>query len=96
MLQLLSALWTDDARWQANVADSVGDGYTLAMNEDESDYVRKEFAQGELMLADTNLRMYDFAGSATEDERFYGRDETLYEDKDGNIWVLWYEGIDEF
>jgi hypothetical protein len=96
MLQLLSALWQDDARWQANVRDSVGDGYTLAMNEDESGYKTREFAHGELMLADTNLRMYDFAGSATEDERFYGRDETLYEDKDGNIWVMYYDGIDEF
>jgi hypothetical protein len=41
--------------------------------------------------------VYDFAGSATEEERFYGRSEQVYKDKEtGRYWLMWRDDIDEF
>jgi hypothetical protein len=98
-LVALNTLWQDDARWQANLRDSgVEEGLTFATdNGDDGEMVLQDFACDEMCFAGDEHKMYDFAGSATEQERFYGRDIVLYTDKaTGNLWALWQEGMDEF
>jgi hypothetical protein len=96
LLQLLTSLWQDDENWQANVRDSgLEAGYTLATDGDAGEMVTQDFACDELEFA--KAAVYDFAGSATEEERFYGRDEQVYRDKaTGRLWLMWREDIDEF
>lgn len=96
-LQLLSSLWADDARWQDNVRDSVAGGYTLASEGDDGEMKLLNLTAGEVEFAEENVVVYDFAGSAHEDERFYARDILVYKVKaTGDFCVLYYDGVDEF
>lgn len=103
LLQLLSNLWKDDARWQANVEANVAWGYTLAMGgadgvAEDGEMVLEDFASDELeFVAEGEVQVYDFAGSIEEEERFYGRDEQVYKDKaTGRFWLMYREDIDSF
>ena len=98
MLQLLSSLWQDDERWQENVANSVANGWTLATDGDDGEMLTRDLRCDELeFVEDGTVQVYDFAGSATEDERFYGKGVVVYKVKaTGEYCVMYTEGIDEF
>jgi hypothetical protein len=97
-LQRLDSVWTDDARWLQNVANSAADGYMFAADEEDGNFVTRDFACDELeFVADGEVQVYDFAGSEYEEERFYERDIVVYKHKlDGGYWVMHYENIDAY
>ncbi len=97
MLQLLSSLWTDDARWQANVAATVAGGYTLADEAGEGNNTRDLRCDELEFVEEGTVQVYDFMGSSEEDERFYVKDIVVYKVKaTGELCVMWYEDIDSF
>lgn len=97
MLKLLSSLWADDARWQANVAATVADGYTHTDEAGEGGNTRDLRCDELEFVEDGTVTVYDFMGSNNEDERFYAKDILVYKVKaTGEYCAMWYEGIDEF
>jgi len=95
-LTKLADLWTDDARWQANLRNTgVQDGYTLAdETEVEGDPIQ-DFALSE-MQAVTDVKVYNFIGDGETggDERFFERDEQVYLHTATNtLWLMWYEAM---
>ena len=97
-LQLLTALYKDDAEWQANVVNTVGDaGYTIASDGDCGDSIVKSFDESK-MQAVTGIAVYDFAGGAEEEEeRFYIRDNTVvYKHNDGTLWLVYTDDVYAF
>lgn len=103
MLVLLSDLWKDDPRWQANVADNIpdseSDGFTMKMDGEDGDGepLMQEFACDELEFVGEEVTMYDFAGGEMEAERFYPKDVVIYRVKaTGELCVMDSEGLYEF
>jgi hypothetical protein len=83
------------ARWLRNVnVSGVEDGYTYADDESGS-WDAADFACDEMEFAD--VVVYDFMGSAQEDERFYERDIVTFKNKlDGKYYVLYEEDLGVF
>lgn len=95
-LQLLQTLWVDNARWQNNVLYSVGtDGWTLASDGDDGDTIVKRFAASDMTQVD-GIEVYDFMGSAINDESFYSKDVVVYKHIDGTLWVEETDDVYEF
>ena len=95
-LELLQNMFADEAgydEWVANVTGSVGTaGYSFA---GEDGYDTAEFACDEMEFADVSV--YDFMGSAYEQERFYARDIVTFKHKaTGEYYVLNAEDLQEF
>ena len=88
---------TDEQRkdWVRNVVNSVGaDAYGL-YTDDEGCEVTAEFTCAEMEFA--SVEVYDFMGSATEEERFYAKDIVVFMNKaDKNYYVLNAENLWEF
>lgn len=82
-----------NARWLRNVHNTgVAEGYTYA---GDDGYDSDEFACDEMEFAD--VKVYNFMGSAYEDERFYERDIVTYKHKaTGDYYVLYEEDLDSF
>jgi len=97
LLQLLTSLWIDDEQWQANVRkNGLEHAYTIATDGDDGDLVARDFDSDELDFV-TDVAVYDFAGDANSDERFYKRDVQVYKDKlTGRFWVLHTDNILDF
>lgn len=101
LLQLLTAVSYEDetaeekARWLSNLTCSgVADGYTYAGVED---YTREDFDCNELEFADESIQVYNFMGSANEEERFYVRDIVVFKHTGtGNYYVLDRDDLEEF
>ena len=83
------------AAWIANVTGTVGtEGYSFA-TDDEGCEDTAEFACDEMEFAD--VAVYDFMGSAYEQERFYARDIVTFKHKaTGEFYVLNAENLMEF
>ena len=83
------------AQWEENVLTSVGgEGYCFA-GEDGLDTA--EFACDEMEFADDSVKVYDFMGSAHEQERFYERDILIFKNKaDGLFYVLEHDDLGVF
>ena len=97
MLSLLSDLWKDDARWQANVRNSVDDGYTHVDEEGEGKNTRDLRCDELEFVEDGTVQVYDFMGSEHEQESFYGRDIVVYRVKaTGELCVMYSEDLDGF
>jgi len=95
-LQLLQTLWQDDARWQDNVKYNIGtEGWTLASDGDDGDTIVERFALRDMKRVE-GVSVYDFMGSAIEDERFYIKDVVVYKRKDGTLWVEETDDVYEF
>jgi hypothetical protein len=95
-LELLQNLFTDEAgndAWVRNVYGSVGrNGYSFA---GADGYDTAEFACDEMEFADVSV--YDFMGSAYEQERFYNRDIVTFKHKaTGEYYVLNADDLGEF
>jgi hypothetical protein len=82
------------AKWVSNVAHSgVADGYTYATGKDN--FACNDFACDEMEFAD--IAVYDYIGSAYEEERFYVRDIVTFKHKaTGEYYVLWHDELGEF
>lgn len=82
-------------RWLANLRNSgVADGYTLDYTSDANG-TYKELSTDEVEFI--NVACYNFMGSEHEQERFYDADwVTVREKATGDIYALWYDGIEEF
>ena len=82
-------------RWLRNVLNSVGsEAYTLGTTE-EGDEDTAEFACEEMEF--DSVEVYDFMGSALEEERFYAKDVVVFRNKaNGEFYVLNAEGLWEF
>ena len=101
LLQLLTAVTYDDetaednAKWLSNVRGSgVAEGYTYSGFDT---YDTADFACDEMEFADDSVKVYDFMGSAQEEERFYVRDIVIFKNKaDGLFYVLEHEELGEF
>ena len=74
-------------RWLRNVLGTVGEnGYAFATDDDGCEDTA-EFACEEMEFADVDV--YDFMGSAYEQERFYNRDIVTFKHKTtGEFYVL--------
>lgn len=85
----------DKAAWQANVLTSVGtEGYSFA-TDDSGCEDTAEFTCDEMEFE--QVEVYDFMGSAYEQERFYARDIVTFKHKaTGEYYVLNAEGLMEF
>lgn len=83
------------AAWLQNVKSSVGEaGYCFAQDDDGCGDTA-EFACDEMQFADVDV--YDFMGSALEQERFYRRDIVTFKHKaTGEYYVLNAEDLYEF
>ena len=83
------------ARWKRNVLNTVGaEGYGLYTDEEGCE-VTEEFTCAEMEFASVDV--YDFMGSATEDERFYAKDIVVFMNKaNKNYYVLNREDLWEF
>jgi hypothetical protein len=83
------------ASWIANVTGTVGeDGYTFATDAEGCEDTA-EFACDEMEFADVSV--YDFMGSAYEQERFYTRDIVTFKHKaTGEYYVLNADNLQEF
>jgi hypothetical protein len=97
-LELLQNMFADEAdyaAWVANVTGSVGtEGYSFA-TDDEGCTDVEAFACDEMEFADVDV--YDFMGSAYEQERFYKRDIVTFKHKaTGEYYVLDAEDLQEF
>ncbi len=97
-LELLQNMFADEedyAGWVANVTGSVGTaGYSFATDNEGCTDV-EAFACEEMEFADVDV--YDFMGSAYEQERFYKRDIVTFRNKaNGNYYVLDAENLQEF
>lgn len=97
-LELLQNMFADEADyagWVANVTGSVGtEGYSFATDAEGCTDV-EAFACDEMEFADVSV--YDFMGSAYEQERFYARDIVTFKNKaNGNYYVLDAEDLQEF
>lgn len=81
--------------WLANVLGTVGEnGYSFATDEEGCEDTA-EFACDEMEFADVSV--YDFMGSAYEQERFYSRDIVTFRHKaTGEFYVLNAENLQEF
>jgi hypothetical protein len=81
--------------WLANVLGTVGEnGYSFATDEEGCEDTA-EFACDEMEFADVSV--YDFMGSAYEQERFYSRDIVTFKHKaTGEYYVLNAENLQEF
>lgn len=95
-LELLQNLFVDEEgydAWVANVLGSVGsNGYSFA---GEDDYDTADFACDEMEFADVDV--YDFMGSAYEQERFYRRDIVTFKHKaTGEYYVLNADDLFDF
>jgi hypothetical protein len=95
-LELLQNMFTDEAghaEWVANVTGSVGtNGYSFA---GEDGYDTAEFACDEMEFADVSV--FDFMGSAYEQERFYARDIVTFKHKaTGEFYVLNADDLGDF
>jgi hypothetical protein len=88
---------TAEAReaWQANVLTSVGtEGYCFASDEEGCEETGV-FTCDEMEFADVDV--YDFMGSAYEQERFYRREIVVFKHKaTGEFYVLNAENLYEF
>lgn len=100
LLQLLTDLTYEDetaenrAAWLRNVEHSVGAGYTYS---GEECYDTAEFECDEMEFADDSVKVYDFMGSAHEQERFYERDILIFKNKaDGLFYVLEHDDLGVF
>jgi len=101
LLQLLTALTFEDetaednARWMRNVTQSgVAAGYTYSGDEE---YDTADFACNEMEFAADDIKVYDFMGSAQEEERFYVRDIVVFKHiATGNYYVLEQEDLGVF
>ena len=85
----------EKASWMKNVLNSVGvSGYCLEADESGSE-VTGDFTCDELEFATVDV--YDFMGSAFEQERFYKRDIVVFKHKaTGDYYVLNAENIWDF
>lgn len=85
----------DKAKWIANVLNSVGEnGYCFEADESGSE-VTGDFTCDEMEFA--SVEVYDFMGSATEQERFYARDIVVFKHKaTGDYYVLNSEDLYDF
>jgi hypothetical protein len=97
-LELLQNLFANEAEheaWVANVTSSVGtEGYGIA-TDDEGDVDVVQFTCDELEFAD--VAVYDFMGSAYEQERFYEKDIVVFKHKaTGEYYVLNADDLFEF
>ena len=83
------------ARWLRNVLNTVGaEGYTLGTTEDGCEDTA-EFACEEMEF--DSVEVYDFMGSAYEDERFFAKDVVVFRNKaNGEFYVLNAENLWEF
>jgi hypothetical protein len=83
------------ASWIANVLGTVGtEGYSFATDEDGCEDTA-EFSCDEMEFAD--VAVYDFMGSAYEQERFYSRDIVTFKHKaTGEFYVLNADNLMEF
>jgi hypothetical protein len=81
--------------WLANVIGTVGEnGYSFATDEEGCEDTA-EFACDEMEFAEVDV--YDFMGSAYEQERFYSRDIVVFKHKaTGEFYVLNAENLMEF
>lgn len=81
--------------WLANVLGTVGEnGYTLGTTEDGSEDTA-DFACEEMTFE--QVEVYDFMGSAYEQERFYAKDVVTFKHKaTGEYYVLNAEDLWEF
>ena len=82
-------------RWLSNVLNSVGsEAYTLGTTEEGGEDTA-EFACEEMEF--DSVEVYDFMGSALEDERFYAKDVVVFRNKaNGEFYVLNAEDLWEF
>lgn len=82
-------------RWLRNVKVSgVEDGYTYA-DDDAGCWDIEDFTCDEMEFVDATV--YDFAGSAYEDERFYARDIVVFKHKEnGELYVLYTDDLGVF
>lgn len=102
MLTLLSSLWKDDKRWQANVRhcidNSSTDGWTLAIDDDRGEPVQRDYSCDLLEFVDSDaVTVYDFAGSEGEPERFYAKAVLVFRVKaTGELCVLDSDDLYEF
>ena len=82
-------------RWMRNVLNTVGsEGYGLYTDEEGCEETA-EFTCAEMEFASVDV--YDFMGSATEDERFYAKDIVVFMNKaNKNYYVLNAENLWEF
>ena len=97
-LELLQNMFANEAgydAWVANVTGTVGtEGYGFA-TDDEGCTDTAEFACEEMEFADVSV--YDFMGSAYEQERFYRRDIVTFKHKaTGEYYVLNADNLQEF
>ena len=97
-LELLQNMFTEEAghdAWVRNVYGSVGrNSYSFA-TDDEGCTDTAEFACDEVEFADVDV--YDFMGSAYEQERFYRRDIVTFKNKaTGEFYVLNADNLQEF
>lgn len=85
----------DKAAWTANVLNSVGEhGYCFEADEHGCE-VTGEFTCDEMEFASVDV--YDFMGSAYEQERFYARDIVVFKHKaTGDYYVLNSEDLYDF
>jgi hypothetical protein len=85
----------DKAKWTANVMDSVGaNGYTFECDAKGSE-VLGDFTCDEMEFASVDV--YNFMGSAYEQERFYAVDIVVFKHKaTGDYYVLNAEGLYDF
>ena len=81
--------------WVANVIGTVGEnGYSFATDDDGCEDTA-DFACDEMEFADVSV--YDFMGSAYEQERFYARDIVTFKHKaTGDYYVLNADDLQEF
>lgn len=95
---LLSALWPDDTSWQSNVRESVGDGFTVADENECADPI-KQFAFDELEHYTGDLVFYNFIGGEHDHEpaRFYEASWDIFVEKaTGLFWVRECEELYSF
>jgi hypothetical protein len=85
----------DKANWMKNVLNSVGtEGYCLECDESGGE-VTGEFTCDEMEFVSVDV--YDFMGSAYEQERFYARDIVVFKHKGtGDFYVLNAEDLWDF
>ena len=83
------------AQWEDNVLTSVGDNAYSFATDAEGEVDTAEFACDEMEFADVSV--YDFMGSAYEQERFYVRDIVTFKHKEtGEFYVLNKDDLMEF
>jgi len=97
-LELLQNMFANEAgynAWVANVTGTVGtEGYSFAQDDEGCTDVAM-FSCDEVEFAD--VAVYDFMGSAYEQERFYARDIVTFKHKaTGEYYVLNADNLQEF